>query len=72
LSLSFTGRIVGHESGLKEPVYIVETYSNNLRFPESALKHIDNDDERDWKLKQLLNKKYKYYGTSYNKNMYGT
>ena len=50
----FSGKIVGHESGLKEPIYIVETYSSNLRFPESALKHLDKDDERDWKLKQVL------------------
>jgi hypothetical protein len=34
---SVTGKIINYESGLKEPVYIVETYSSNLRFPESAL-----------------------------------
>jgi hypothetical protein len=56
-SLTFTGKIVGHESGLKERIYIVETYSSNLRFPESALKHLDKDDERDWKLKQVLKQK---------------
>ena len=54
LSLSFTGKIIDYESGLKEPIYIVETYSSNLRFPESVLKHINEDDERDWKLKQVL------------------
>jgi hypothetical protein len=53
-SVSFTGKIIDYGSGLKEPVYIVETYSSNLRFPESALKHNNPDDERDWKLKQLL------------------
>ena len=53
-SASFTGKIIDYESGLKEPVYIVESYSSNLRFPESALKHNNPDDERDWKLKQLL------------------
>jgi len=53
-SVSFTGKIIDYESGLKEPIYIVETYSSNLRFPESTLKHIDKDDERDWKIKQVL------------------
>jgi hypothetical protein len=53
-SVSFTGKIINYEPGLKDPVYIVETYSSNLRFPESALKHNNPDDERDWKLKQLL------------------
>ncbi len=57
-SVSFTGKIIDYESGLKEPVYTVETYSSNhLRFPESALKHNNPDDERDWKIKQVLNKK---------------
>ena len=51
---SVTGKIINYESGLKEPVYIVETYSSNLRFPKSALIHNNPDDERDWKLKQLL------------------
>ena len=51
---SVTGKIINYEIGLKEPVYTVEVYSSSLRFPESALKHIDKDDERDWKLKQLL------------------
>jgi hypothetical protein len=49
-----TGKIIDYESELKEPIYIVETYSSNLRFPESALKHNNLDDERDWKLKQVL------------------
>jgi hypothetical protein len=53
-SVSFTGKIIDYESGLKEPVYIVETYSSNLRFPESALKNNNPDDERDWKIKQVL------------------
>jgi len=33
---------------------MVELYGGVLRFPESALKHINPDDERDWKLKELL------------------
>ncbi len=53
-SVTFSGKIINYEPGLKEPIYIVETYSSNLRFPESALIHNNPDDERDWKLKQLL------------------
>ena len=33
---------------------MVELYGGVLRFPESALIHQNPDDERDWKLKQLL------------------
>jgi len=33
---------------------MVELYGGVLRFPESALIHNNPDDERDWKLKQLL------------------
>jgi hypothetical protein len=39
---------------LKETIYMVELYGGVLRFPESALIHQNPDDERDWKLKQLL------------------
>lgn len=54
-AIDMTGKIVNSEVGLKEPVYIVELYGSELRFPESALIHQNPDDERDWKLKQLLN-----------------
>jgi hypothetical protein len=33
---------------------MVELYGGVLRFPESDLIHQNPDDERDWKLKQLL------------------
>jgi hypothetical protein len=56
-TFTFTGKVVGMEKGSKEHIYIVECYSSNLRFPESILRHQNSDDERDWKLKQLLNKK---------------
>ena len=49
-----TGKIIKSEIGRKEPIYIVELYGSELRFPESALIHQNPDDERDWKLKQLL------------------
>jgi hypothetical protein len=52
--VTFSGKIIDYESGLKEPIYIVETYSSNLRFPESTLRHLNKDEERDWKLKQVL------------------
>jgi hypothetical protein len=53
-SVTFTGKIIDYEYGLKEPIYIVECYSSNLRFPESVLKYQNSYDERDWKLKQVL------------------
>ena len=53
-TFTFTGKIIDIEKGFKEPIYIIECYSTNLRFPESMLKHQNSDDERDWKLKQLL------------------
>ena len=49
-----TGKVIKSQFGLKETVYIVELYGGLLRFPESALIHQNPDDERDWKLKQLL------------------
>ena len=49
-----TGKIVNSEIGQKEPIYIVELYGSELRLPESSLIHQNPDDERDWKLKQLL------------------
>lgn len=49
-----TGKVVKSEIGRKEPIYIVELYGSELRFPESYLIHQNPDDERDWKLKQLL------------------
>ena len=49
-----TGKIVNSEIGQKEPIYIVELYGGELRLPESSLIHQNSDDERDWKLKQLL------------------
>ena len=52
-SVTFTGKVIDYEIGVKGLIYIVETYSSNLRFPESALKHNNPDDERDWKLKQI-------------------
>jgi len=52
--VTFTGKVIDYEVGVKEPIYIGECYSSNLRFTESSLKHNNPDDERDWKLKQLL------------------
>ncbi len=49
-----TGRVIKNELGIKEPIYVVELYGGLLRFPESTLKHANSNDERDWKLKQLL------------------
>ena len=51
-----TAKVIGKswQSGFKQPIYIVELYGGLLRFPESDLKHQNSDDERDWKLKQLL------------------
>jgi hypothetical protein len=59
-----TAKIIKCESGLKENIYTVELDGENwrvghslvglLRFPESDLKHQNANDERDWKLKQLL------------------
>lgn len=49
-----TGKIIHSEFAIKEPIYIVELYGGLLRFPESALIHQNPDDERDWKLRQLL------------------
>jgi hypothetical protein len=53
-----TAKIIKCESGLKENIYTVELYGHSLvgllRFPESDLKHQNANDERDWKLKQLL------------------
>ena len=51
---SATGKVIKSEIGQKEPIYIVELYGGQLRFPESALIHQNPDDERDWKLKKLL------------------
>jgi hypothetical protein len=50
-----TGRVIKSEFVLKKTIYIVELYGGLLRFPESALIHNNPDDERDWKLKKLLN-----------------
>ena len=52
--VTFTGKVIDYEIGIKGPIYIVECYSSNLRFPESHLKYENFEDERDWKLKQLL------------------
>ena len=49
-----TAKIIKCESGLKENIYIVELYGGLLRFPESSLIHQNANDERDWKLKQVL------------------
>jgi hypothetical protein len=49
-----SGKILKSQFGLKETIYIVELYGGLLRFPESDLIHQNPDDERDWKLKQLL------------------
>ena len=49
-----TGRVIKSEFILKKTIYMVELYGGVLRFPESALIHNNPDDERDWKLKQLL------------------
>ena len=51
---SATGKVIKSEIGPKEPIYIVELYGSELRFPESSLIHQNEEDERDWKLKQLL------------------
>ena len=51
---SATGKVIKSEIGHKEPIYIVELYGSELRFPESSLIHQNEEDERDWKLKQLL------------------
>ena len=48
------GKVIYFEFHQKEPIYIVELYGGLLRFPESSLVHQNSDDERDWKLKQLL------------------
>ena len=52
-----TGKVIYSEFQQKEPIYIVELYGGLLRFPESALIHQNLDDEREWKLKQILKKK---------------
>ena len=52
--LASTGKVIESQFGLKETVYIVELYGGLFRFPESALIHQNPDDERDWKLKQVL------------------
>jgi hypothetical protein len=49
-----TGKVIHSEFSIKEPIYIVELYGGLLRFPESALIHQNLDDEREWKLKQIL------------------
>ena len=49
-----TGKIIHSEFGIKEPIYVVKLYGGLLRFPESSLTHQNPDDERDWKLKQIL------------------
>jgi hypothetical protein len=49
-----TGKIIHSEFGIKETIYVVKLYGGLLRFPESSLTHQNPDDERDWKLKQLL------------------
>ena len=49
-----TGKIIKSQFELKEVIYTVELYGGLLRFPESSLIHQNPDDERDWKLKQLL------------------
>ena len=49
-----TGKVIYSEFQQKEPIYIVELYGGLLRFPESALIHQNPDDEREWKLKQIL------------------
>ena len=49
-----TGKVIKSEIGRKEPIYIVELYGGELRFPESSLIYQNEEDERDWKLKQLL------------------
>ena len=49
-----TGRVIKSEIGQKEPIYIVELYGSELRFPESSLIHQNPDDERDWKLNTIF------------------
>jgi hypothetical protein len=49
-----TGKVIKSEFGLKERIYIIELYGGLLRFPESSLIHQNPDDERDWKLRQLV------------------
>jgi len=53
-ALPMTAKVIKYELGIKEPIYIVELYGGLLRFPESVLKYQNSDDERDWKIKQLL------------------
>jgi hypothetical protein len=54
-SINPTGKVIKSEFGQKEPIYIVDLYAGLIRFPESALIHQNPEDERNWKLKQLLN-----------------
>ena len=63
-SLDTVGKIVDIDLDWNGPIYKVELYKLEgsfykyklgcLRFPESSLKHQSPDDERNWKLRQIL------------------